>query len=160
MVSLDGATTLIRGMALGAMHPRRADVSEGRASPANNPTGRSSIADGRCQTNLRQCKILAPLDGRFPSVDAPFQARENVGIVVARGRMLSSVRPLMLQEDSRRPVWEFADWVHITQSVLEAQWKPLVVPAPSRRLLRHTLLPLAHTSSRSWPAYAAAVGVL
>ncbi len=28
-----------------------------------------------------------------PSVDAPFQARENVGIVGARGRMLSSVRP-------------------------------------------------------------------
>ena len=98
--------------------------------------------------------------GWFASVDAPFQARENVGIVAARGRMLSSVRPLMRQEDSRRPVWEFADWVQITHSVLEAQWKPLVVPAPSRRLLRHTLLPLALTSSRSWSAYAAAVGVL
>ena len=44
----------------------------------------------------------------FPSVDAPFQARENVGVAVARGRMLSSVRPLMRQDDSRRPVWEFA----------------------------------------------------
>ena len=88
---------------------------------------------------------------RFPSVDASFQARENVGVVVARGRMLSSVRPLMRQEDSRRPVWEFADRVQITQSVLEAQWKALVVPAPSRRLLRHTLLPLTPTtSSRSW----------
>ena len=97
---------------------------------------------------------------RFPSVDAPFQARENVGVVVARGRMLSSVRPLMRQEDSRRPVWEFADRVQITQSVLEALWKALVVPAPSRRLLRHTLLPLALTSSRSWSAYAAAAGVL
>src|SRR5262249_55445308 len=62
---------------------------------------------------------------------------------VARGRMLSSVRPLMRQEVSRRPVWEFANRVHITRSVLEAQWKALVVPAPSRRLLRHTLLPLA-----------------
>ena len=48
----------------------------------------------------------------------------------------------MRQEDSRRPVWEFADRVQITHSVLEAQWKPLVVSAPSRRLLRHTLLPL------------------
>ena len=96
---------------------------------------------------------------RFPSVDAPFQARENVGVVVARGRMLSSVRPLMRQEDSRRPVWEFADRVQITQSVLEALWKALVVPAPSRRLLRHTLLPLALTSSRSWSAYAATAGV-
>jgi hypothetical protein len=54
-----------------------------------------------------------------PSVDAPLQARENVGVVAARGRMLSSVRPLMRQEDSRRPVWEFADRVQITQSVLE-----------------------------------------
>src|SRR5215510_6810323 len=83
----------------------------------------------------------------YPSVDAPFRARENVGVVVARGRMLSSVRPLMRQEDSRRPVWEFADRVQITQSVLEAQWKALVVPATSRRLLRHTLLPLTLTSS-------------
>jgi hypothetical protein len=46
---------------------------------------------------------------RYPSVDAPFQARENVGIVPAHDRMLSSVRPVMRQEDSRRPVWEFAD---------------------------------------------------
>src|ERR1700739_632426 len=96
----------------------------------------------------------------YPSVDAPFQARENVGIVAARGRMLSSVRPLTRQEDSRRPVWEFADWVQITRSVLEAQWKALVVPAPPHRLLRHTLLRLALTSSRSWSAYAAAAGVL
>jgi hypothetical protein len=50
---------------------------------------------------------------------------------------------MMRQDDSRRPVWEFADWVQITQSVLEARWKAVVVPAPSRRLLRHTLLPLA-----------------
>jgi hypothetical protein len=98
-------------------------------------------------------------DTSFPSVDAPFQARENVGVVVARGRMLSSVRPLMRQEDSRRPVWEFADRVQITQSVLEALWKALVIPAPSRRLLRHTLLPLTLTSSRSWSAYAATAGV-
>src|SRR5215831_8396954 len=103
---------------------------------------------------------FAPSKDRFPSVDAPFQARENVGIVVAHGRMLSSVRPLMRQEDSRRPVWEFADRVQITQSVLEAQWKALVVPAPSRRLLRHTLLPLSLTFSRSRSAYAAAAGVL
>ena len=66
----------------------------------------------------------------------------------------------MRQEDSRRPVWEFADRVQITRSVLEAQWKALVVPAPSRRLLRHTLLPLALTPSRSWSAYAAAAGAL
>jgi hypothetical protein len=71
---------------------------------------------------------------------------------VGRGRMLSSVRPMMRQDDSRRPVWEFADRLQITRSVLEAQWKALVVPAPSRRLLRHTLLPLALTSSRSWSA--------
>ena len=66
----------------------------------------------------------------------------------------------MRQEDSRRPVWEFADRVQITHSVLEAQWKALVVPAPSRRLLRHTLLPLTPTPSRSWSAYAVIIGVL
>jgi hypothetical protein len=66
----------------------------------------------------------------------------------------------MRQNDSRRPAWEFADRVQITQNVLEAQWKALVVPAPSHRLLRHTFLPLALTSSRSWSAYAAAIGVL
>src|SRR5262249_7138156 len=102
----------------------------------------------------------SPARSGFHPVDAPFQARENVGIVAARGRMLSSVRPWMRQEDSRRPVWEFADRVQITQSVLEAQWKALVVPAPSCRLLRHTLLPLSLTSSRSSSAYAAAAGVL
>jgi len=64
-------------------------------------------------------------------VDAPFHARENVEVVVAQGRMLSSVRPMMRQDDSRRPVWEFADWVQITQSVLEARWKALVVPPVS-----------------------------
>src|SRR5215471_15552314 len=90
----------------------------------------------------------------------PSRQGKNVGVVAAHGRMLSSVRPLMRQEDSRRPVWEFAGRVQITQSVLEAQWKALVIPAPSRRLLRHTLLPLALTSSRSSPAYAAAAGVL
>jgi mannose-6-phosphate isomerase-like protein (cupin superfamily) len=41
------------------------------------------------------------------------------------------------------PVWEFAGRVQITQSVLEAPWKALVFPTPSRRPLRHTLLPLA-----------------
>jgi len=55
----------------------------------------------------------------YPSVDAPLQARKNVGVVAARGRMLSSVRPLMRQVDSRRPVWEFAAWAQITQSVPE-----------------------------------------
>ena len=66
--------------------------------------------------------ILGRANDSFPSVDAPFQARENVGIVAARGRMLSSVRPWMRHDDSRRPVWEFADRVQITRSVLEAQW--------------------------------------
>ena len=58
------------------------------------------------------------------SVDAPFWASENVGIVAARGRMLSSVRPSMRQEDSRRPVWEFADRVQITQACSKHCGKP------------------------------------
>jgi len=32
------------------------------------------------------------------------------------------------------PVWEFADRVQITHSVLEALWRALVLPAPSHRL--------------------------
>jgi len=78
---------------------------------------------GMTSPNLEHLRHLMrrAKDG-FPSVDAPFQARENVGVVVARGRMLSSVRPWVRQEDSRRPVWEFADRVQFTHSVLEAQW--------------------------------------
>ena len=108
----------------------------------------------------RRRNLLRRCCRRSPCNAPPREARENVGVVVARGRMLSPVRPLMRQEHSRRPVWEFADWVQITRSVLEAQWKALVVPAPSHRLLRHTLLPLTLTSSRSWSAYAATAGVL
>src|SRR5262244_4446732 len=78
---------------------------------------------GRSPFSAQSRALMAVLvKDRFPSVDAPFQARENVGVVVARGRMLSSIRPLMRQDDGRRPVWEFADRVQITQSVLEAQW--------------------------------------
>src|SRR6185437_15891268 len=99
------------------------------------------------------------VEGQLSICGRPLSGKGNVGVVVARGRMLSSVRPLMRQEDSRRPVWEFADRVQITQSVLEALWKALVVPVPSRRLLRHTLLSLALTSSRSWSAYVATAAV-
>src|SRR5690242_970960 len=44
--------------------------------------------------------------------------------------MLSSVRPMTWQEDSRRPVWEFADRVQITPSVLEAQVESPGCPSP------------------------------
>lgn len=49
---------------------------------------------------------------------------------LTRNRMLPSVRPVM--RPSRWPVWEFADRNHITNSVLMARWKALVLPAPSR----------------------------
>ena len=58
------------------------------------------------------------------------------------------------------PVWEFAGRVQITQSVLEALWKALVFPTPSRRLLRHTLLPLALRPRGRDQAYAATAGAL
>jgi hypothetical protein len=76
-------------------------------------------------------------------VDAPSQAREIFRIVVARSRMLPSVRPLMQRWSAAGLVWEFAGRVHHTQSVLEALWTALVFPTPSRRPLRHTLLPFA-----------------
>ena len=57
---------------------------------------------------------------------------------------------------------DFAAWLGLTplQKSTGGKQKPLVVPAPSRRLLRHTLLPLTLTSSRPWSAYAAEAGVL
>src|SRR5215471_386368 len=64
----------------------------------------------------------------FPSVDAPFQARENVGVVVARGRMLSSVRPSSGRKTAAG-LYGSSRTGSITRSVLEAQWKTLVVPA-------------------------------
>ena len=45
----------------------------------------------------QHARILAQAHGHNPSVDAPFWARENFGIVIARSRMLPSVRPLMRQ---------------------------------------------------------------
>ena len=103
--------------------------------------------------------LLNCLQG-FPSVDAPFQAREK-----RWGRCCAwsdAVICPAFDAAGRQPpaCMGFADRVQITQSVLEAQWKALVIPAPSRRLLRHTLLPLALTSSRSSSAYAVAAGVL
>ena len=66
--------------------------------------------------------ILPPLaDDCLPSVDAPLQARENVGVVL-RVVGCCHLSGLGCGGDSRRPVWEFADWVQITRSVLEAQW--------------------------------------
>jgi hypothetical protein len=64
-------------------------------------------------------------------------------------------------EDSRRPVWEFADRVQITWACSKHSGTELVVPAPSRRLLCHTLLPLTPTpSNRRQPAEAVTVGAL
>ena len=123
-----------------------------------DPVSRSRPCERPESAHPRHCRMLRRRSA-FHLWTPPSGKGKRWGRV-ARGRMLSSVRPLMRQDDSRRPVWEFADRVQITHSVLEAQWKALVVPAPSRRLLRHTLLPLALTSSRSWSAYAAAVGVL
>ncbi len=68
---------------------------------------------------------------------------------LTRNRMLPSVRPVM--RPSRWPVWEFADRNHITNSVLMARWKALVLPAPSRRLLCHTLLRPTAPSDASGP---------
>jgi len=44
---------------------------------------------------VRVADFILPNIHQFPSVDAPFVARENFGIVVVRSRMLPSVRPLM-----------------------------------------------------------------
>ena len=89
--------------------PGRAGAPEGRAAaPINPPKYRFGRRRFPLRERIRRCseltlryrqratvlRDLAVLanDGS-PSVDAPFHARENFGVVVARGRMLSSVRP-------------------------------------------------------------------
>ena len=65
------------------------------------------------------------------------------GIIIARSRMLPSVRPLMRQRTAAGLYGSSRVKIQITKSVLEALWKALFLPTPSRRLLRHTLLPIA-----------------
>src|SRR5215469_2554749 len=83
----------------------------GGVAPRGVPLSRSSVRLGRPHASRRRTG--------FHLWTPPFRQGKTLGSV-ARGRMLSSVRPLMRQEDSRRPVWEFADRVQITRSVLEA----------------------------------------
>src|SRR4051812_47052411 len=86
-----------------------------------------------------------------PSVDAPLRARENFRIAV-RVVGCCHLPASDAAASCRRPVWEFADRFQITCGVLDARWGTLVFPIPSRRLLRHTLLPIALRLSRSQPA--------
>ena len=62
---------------------RKPDVEGGQGEPL---AGWATAVSGRRAGGVRRAQLSVP------SVDAPLQARENVGIVVARGRMLSSVR--------------------------------------------------------------------
>jgi hypothetical protein len=57
------------------------------------PRDLSSIAFAQAQGMVDT--IWAEMGLRFPSVDAPFLARENFRIAVVRSRMLPSVRPVM-----------------------------------------------------------------
>jgi hypothetical protein len=50
---------------------------------------RARMSSASPGSGIVPAKPMAENDNCFPSVDAPFQARENVGIVAARGRMLS-----------------------------------------------------------------------
>ena len=108
---------------------------------------------------MRCCSPVEPIEALLkvcsPFVDAPFQARENVRIVAARDRMLSSVRPWVRQEGSRRPLWEFAGPVQITQSLSPRRLSAPTVPtSPASCAL--TLFPRRPPSSwraSSLPAF-------
>jgi hypothetical protein len=127
------------GMGPGRRHRRNA----GRASP------RTGHRDGGAAMLIRRAPIPSAVPTLGDLADSP--------IWICWRNEPRAEDP---ERDQPPACWEFADRVQITRSVLEAQWKALVVPAPSRRLLRHTLLPLALTSSRSWSAYAATAGAL
>src|SRR6516164_798420 len=92
------------------LRPRRRLSSRARIGAFSTRSNASSRREHRMRTRVRAStkSVFFLIDygtprlidsgganGGFPSVDAPLQARENVGVVVARGRMLSSVRPLM-----------------------------------------------------------------
>ncbi|WP_246723430.1 DUF7146 domain-containing protein [Rhizobium brockwellii] len=81
---------------------------------------------------------------------------------LARSRMLPSVRPLM-QHRRLRARMGVRGPEPLHDSVLTARWKALVLPAPSRRLLCHTLLRPTTSSDDPWSALAyaaAATGAL
>jgi len=62
-----------------------------------------------------------------------------VSVGLARCRMLPSVRPLM-QRVAAGPYGSSRTGTKTPTACSLARWKPLVLPAPSRRLLCHTLL--------------------
>lgn len=76
----------------------------------------------------------------FPSVDAPFGASGFwSGLTRLSDAAICPASDAAVDECCE-PVWEFADRNHITQACCKALWKALVLPAPSHRLLCHTLL--------------------
>ena len=119
-------------------------------------SGQSAINQPEAFEPLPRCLNEWPLTGdRRPKPDRllsicgrPFGCKRYLW-GLASSRMLPSVRPVM--QLSCWPVWEFADRNHITNSVLVARWKALVLPAPSCRLLCHTLLRPTAPSDASGP---------
>ena len=106
--------------------------------PPAPPSERTSVYEDR-----------SPIaDGPLSTSGRPFDCKRYLW-GLASSRMLPSVRPVM--QLSCWPVWEFADRNHITNSVLVARWKALVLPAPSCRLLCHTLLRPTAPSDASGP---------
>src|SRR4051794_9409685 len=84
---------------------------------------------------------MAVLTGALRLENAPFRARENIRNAVTRSRMLPSVRPLA--RPSTAGLHGSRGAGPDQGGVLEVRCCSLVVPIPSRRLLRHVLLPLA-----------------
>jgi hypothetical protein len=62
----------------------------------------------------------------------------------------------MRQKDSRRPVWEFADRVQFTLSVLEALWKAWL----SQPRLADGCAILSFRSPLPWSRYAVMIGAV
>jgi len=77
---------------------RCAVVARYALSPPGSPDY-SPMTDTSSRGRQRICSpsslATAAENNRFPSVDAPFLARENFRIAVARSRMLPSVRPVV-----------------------------------------------------------------
>jgi len=102
-------------------------VDDLRPAPVELPAAASHLAavsDANGGFHVRRSKIGNIGLSHFHLWTPPSRQGKRSGSLLARGRMLSSVRPLMRQNDGRRPVWEFADQVQITQACSRHCGKP------------------------------------
>ena len=145
------------------LHPRM----NARQQMRGSPRGAHLMLKVRTATingTLERDHVAAERWARRPfrhaaSVDAPFRARENIRTVVARGRMLPSVRPFVRQRPAAGLYGSSRTW-----SKSQSRTRGTVVQPGSPDPVSPTVAPylpsVRPTPSRFWRAYAAGTGAL